>query len=86
MQRGTHEPSGFAAVRIVATPVPPRRLYAQLTLQLRAMYDDLLTEPVPGHLLALLTPPDVTTPSVEEMSRSERHDFIGAVDEPFRTA
>jgi hypothetical protein len=86
MQRGTHEPSDFAAIRIVATPVPPRRLYAELTLQLRAMYDDLLTEPVPGHLLARLTPPNATTPPAKETSRSERYDFIGADDEAFRTA
>ena len=68
MQQGTHRPSGLAAVRVVSTPVPPRRLFGELSLQLRALYDDLLAAPVPGHLLALLTPPNSMNPSAKEMS------------------
>jgi hypothetical protein len=58
MQQGSHEPSGLAAVRVISTPVPPRRLFGALGVQLRAVYDDLLAEPVPGRLLALLDGPD----------------------------
>ena len=68
MQQGSHEPSGLAAVRVISTPVPPRRLFGALGVQLRAVYDDLLAEPVPGRLLALLDGPDGALASSQPMT------------------
>ena len=41
-----------SAIRVVSIPVPTVRLYRDLTDQLRAMYDDLLSEPLPERLIA----------------------------------
>jgi hypothetical protein len=41
-----------SAIRVISVPVPTGRLYRDLTVQLRAMYDDLLSEPLPAQLIA----------------------------------
>jgi hypothetical protein len=68
MRQESQGSSGPPVIRVVSTPVPPRRLYGDLTAQLRALYDDLLSEPVPGRLVALVARSDDTVPSEEEMS------------------
>jgi hypothetical protein len=54
MRQDVQGPSPLPPIRVVSTPIPPRRLYSDLTLQLRALYDDLLSDPVPGSLVALV--------------------------------
>ena len=68
MRQGNQGPSSLSAIRVISTPIPPRRLYGDLTEQLRAMYDHLLSEPVPGELLALMSKSEEAVPSEEEMS------------------
>jgi hypothetical protein len=68
MHQDVQGPSRLPAIRVVSTPIPPRRLYGDLTLQLGALYDDLLSDPVPGALGALAARFDEATPSEEEMS------------------
>ena len=49
------ESQGFStlpAIRVISTPIPSARLSRDLAAQLRAMYEDLLREPVPERLLA----------------------------------
>jgi hypothetical protein len=52
MQHGRPRAGIPSAIRVVSTPVPAGRLYRDLTVQLRAMYDDLLSEPLPERLMA----------------------------------
>ena len=67
MQHGSPAPSFVPVIRVVSTPVPPGRLSRDLAVQLRAMYDDLLSEPVPDRLLAMVAPcPDGITGSLQE--------------------
>ena len=51
MPHGHPRATSPSAIRVVSTPVPMGRLYRDLTAQLRAMYDDLLNEPLPERLV-----------------------------------
>jgi hypothetical protein len=68
MHQDVQGPPRLPAIRVVSTPIPARRRYGDLTLQLRALYDELLGDPVPGALGALLARFEGATPSEEEMS------------------
>ncbi len=46
-------PASPAGIRVVSTPVPPGRLFRDLAARLRALYDGVLSEPVPDRLLAV---------------------------------
>jgi hypothetical protein len=52
MPHGNLRATSPSAIRVVSTPVPTGRLFRDLTVQLRAMYDDLLNEPLPERLIA----------------------------------
>lgn len=60
MRATSQEARVLPAVRVVSTPVPQRRLYGDLAEQCRAMFDDVLAEPVPEGLLALAVLTDPT--------------------------
>ena len=64
MRATSQEARVLPAVRVVSTPVPQRRLYGDLAEQCRAMFDDVLAEPVPEGLLALAVRSD-RTPACE---------------------
>jgi hypothetical protein len=73
MRQGNQGPSSLSAIRVISTPIPPRRLYDDLAVQLRAMLDDVLSEPVPGELLALVSTSKQAVPSEEgSVSTSEQ--------------
>ena len=64
MRARSEESRALPAVRVVATPVPARRLYGACVSQMRALFDDVLSEPLPPHLVAALTTePSVASPS-----------------------
>ena len=52
MLHGHPRATSPSAIRVLSVPVPTRRLYRDLTVQLRAMYDDLLSAPLPEELMA----------------------------------
>ncbi len=60
MRAASQEARILPAVRVVSTPVPQRRLYGDLAEQCRAVFDDVLAEPVPDRLLALAVLSDRT--------------------------
>lgn len=68
MRQETQGFSTLPVIRVISTPIPSARLSRDLGAQLRAMYEDLLREPVPERLLvaAGLAEAGATSPSTKE--------------------
>ena len=69
MRQETQGLSTLPVIRVISTPIPSARLSRDLAAQLRAMYEDLLREPVPERLLATagLSQAGTNSPSTQEM-------------------
>ena len=61
MRQETHAPPSIPVIRVISTPIPSARLTRDLAVQLRAMYDDLLREPLPDRFRAMIGFADVGT-------------------------